>query len=761
MLRKKMFRDIRQNLSQFITIFLMVWLGVLAYAGIRSYMDGMTTTAEVFYRENNLQDLNAVGTGFTDEEMTEIRAMDGVKAAERKLTLLATMVSEKDLTLQVNFIESNEIAQLYVFEGAEFDADNDGIWLDRFYAQNNDLKVGDTITLKYGDLELTREIAALVNVPDHVYDIKDESAIFPDHKDYGFCYLSAKELPETMRVFSTCMIDVEEKKQVAEVKTAIEEQIESVIVVTKAEDSTSYAVYQGEVEEGETYVGVFSGLFLFIAMLSVVTTMTRVVKKQRIQIGTLKALGFSKKKITRHYVGYGFWISLAAAITGLIAGALIIGNLFMSMEMAVFQIPNGAPAVKVKSLVVAACVVLIVCLVTWLTCRKELKESPAETLRTKKIKVNKETLAITTKGVFGKLGFASKWNLRDILRNKLRTFMGVAGITGCCLLLVCALGMYDSIQSFIGWQFDDLYNFEYKLSLDAACTEEEYNQLTADYGTASSMMLGIEVEQGNEKEANTAFVTDAGDYVRVTDHDREFITMKDDGVYITEKLAKLEGYELGDTVRWHVFGSDTWYESEIVGFDRDPQNQNLKMTRKYAESIGVIYQPDTLYTNADLSEVKALAGVELIQNVETLKTGMQSMVSAMTTMVVLISVVAAVLGCVIIYNLGILSFTEKQYQFATLKVLGFAEKRIRKIYVLQNNWLTIVSAILGAPLGYLMTNFIFTMALSDAYDFSADIGVLSYVLAIAGTFVVSLAMSKGLAKKVRKIDMVTSLKGNE
>ena len=180
--------------------------------------------------------------------------------------------------------------------------------------------------------------------------------------------------------------------------------------------------------------------------------MTRVVKKQRIQIGTLKALGFKKTKITNHYVGYGFWIATFAAIVGLIVGPLFIGNLFIGMEMSYFQVPNGKA------------VVLIVSLVTYITCRSELKESPAETLRTEMPNIKKNNLNITTKGIFKKMGFSSKWNIRDIIRNKMRNLMGIAGMTGCCMLLVCAFGMLDTMKNFIDIQFEKLYNFDYKFN---------------------------------------------------------------------------------------------------------------------------------------------------------------------------------------------------------------------------------------------------------------------------------------------------------
>ena len=761
MLRKKLFRDVLKNKSQFIAIFLMVLLGVMVYGGVRSYMDGMQNTSDVFYKENNLQDLTVIGTNFSKDDLEKIKKIENVNDAERKLTLMASIETNKDKVLQLNFIESNNISKFYIIDGENFDINKNGLWLDSFYAKENNLKVGDKLKIKYDGEVLEEKIIGLINVPDHVYDVKDESEIFPNHANYGFAYLSINELPQNYVKFNYVIVDVNNEDNKSKVKADIENNIATAIAVTDIKDSASYSMYQGEIEEGETYVGIFSGLFLFIAILSVITTMTRVVKKERVQIGTLKALGFKKAKITAHYVGYGFWVSLAGAITGLIAGPTLIGNLFIGMEMEYFQIPNGHAVVVPSSFAVAAFVIFIISVVTYFTCRSELKDSPAETLREKMPKVKANSLNITSKGIFKNMKFASKWNLRDILRNKIRTFMGIVGITGCTIILVCSFGMFDTLKQFINWQFNDLYNFKYKLSINAGVSDKRLEELLKEYGDSTSQTLGIEIENGDKKEANNIFVTDAKDYVRFTGTDNEFINLRDDGVYVTQKLAENKGYKIGDKIKWHIYGDDKYYETEIVGFDRDPQNQNVKMTKRFLEKLGLEYKEDTIYTNADLSDIKEIDGIEIIQNKTMLEEGMSNMLNTMQTMIILLIVVAAVLGSVILYNLGILSFTEKQYQFATLKVLGFKNKQIKKIYVKQNNWLTYVSIIIGLPLGYALTDIIFKMALSDGFDMQAHIKVLSYIYAAIGTMVVSFVTSHILARKVKKIDMVTSLKGNE
>ena len=150
-----------------------------------------------------------------------------------------------------------------------------------------------------------------------------------------------------------------------------------------------------------------------------------------------------------------------------------------------------------------------------------------------------------------------------------------------------------------------------------------------------------------------------------------------------------------------------------------------------------------------------------IQDIDSLKEGMNGMLSMMKTMLVMIISIAVLLGGIIIYNLGILSYTEKQYQFSTLKVLGFDDSKIKKIFIKQNNWIAVVSIILGLPAGYCLTDWLFKTAIEEHYDFGASITFRTYIFAAIGTFIVSYLVSKFLARKIRKIDMVSSLKGNE
>ena len=562
-------------------------------------------------------------------------------------------------------------------------------------------------------------------------------------------------------IYNQIIVDVDDTDKIDETKRNIENNIKSAIAVTDRNASSSYQSYNSEIEEGETYSKVFTFLFLFIAILSVVTTMNRFVKKQRTQIGTLKALGFKNRKIIKHYVSYGFYVSLLASILGLILGKYVLGAFFLNMEAQYFEIPVYNTILISSVYILALIVVVLITIVTYLSCRGILKESAVDALRTEIPKVKNTKFDLTTKGIFKKSSISTRWNLRDIGRNKSRSIMAVVGIIGCTMLLVCAFGMLDTMNSYLDWEFNKISNFEYKLSLSNNYTNEQLEKLTDKYGNSTSETLGIEIKNGDKKEANTLVVNDAKDYLKYTNHNREYMDLKDDGIYITEKLSEKYNLNIGDTISWHIFGDNTWYTCKIVGLNRDPQNQNLNMTRKYYETLGLTYRADSLYTDENLSETKSLDGVDIIQSKANLQEGMESMLDTMKTMITILIVVSAILGFVIIYNLGILSFTEKQYQFATLKVLGFKNQQIKKIFIKQNLWLSIIGIVLGLPLGFIMVDYIFKSALGENYDFSASIKPLSYLLAAGGSLIVAIFVNKVLSRKVKTIDMVTSLKGNE
>ena len=865
MLNRKLFRELRLNASQFITIFLMVLIAALAFAGVHAYMDGMADSADRYYRDFNLEDLWLTGENFSREDLETVKQVPNVKNAERVLAFQCTWIREEgNITIETNFIESNEISRMYVFEGEAFDPDQSGLWLDYYLARSLGIKPGDEIPLTYGGYTFTEKVNGLVGTPDHVYVVKDSSVIFTNHTDFGFAYLSAKEFPaefmydqilgsdemkkildqsasislawtiakaagqssgeflsgmssifgggeETEEetsfdpdkvdldtalglvnvirdgsasadqkeqflkaldpefrisdyyVFPQIIVDAEDPEQLAQTREDLQNACSRIMAVTDRGQSVSWSAYQSEVEEGQTYSVIFMAMFLFIAILSVVTTMNRFIKKQRTSIGTLKALGFRKNRIIRHYVAFGLVTGFFAVVIGIVAGVFSIGIFFLREEMDMFLVPEYSISVHPVVFIMGFVILAMITLVTYLSCRKILQEPAAQALRTERPKVKVRSSAGNSAGLLRNASFSTRWNLRDIRRNKARSLMAVAGIAGSCILIVGAFGIRDSLQNYLKWEFEGILHFKYQMALKDGYTQEEFDSLTESFGNAGSQTLPVEFINGKgEKETNIAVVNDADGLLRMSDHDRNYFEMESDGIYVTEKLAELSSLKEGDTLKWRILGEDTWYETPITGMNRDPQNQQLSMSRTFLEeTLGKEYHADMLYTNEDLEGIDELPGVETISSVSSLAEQMNSMLSTMNAFIWLLVIISAILGFVIIYNMGILSLSENNYQFATLKVLGFRYSAVRKVFVRQNLWLTLISVLIGLPGGYALTDYIFKEAIGEHYDFFAMINGRTYLIGMAGTLAISVLSTLYLARKLKKIDMVSSLKANE
>ena len=541
MLRKKLYRDLRLNLSQFFVIFIMVMLAVMAFGGVHAYMDGMRVSSEEIYSEYNLADMWLTGEGFSKEDLDKILANENVSAADRRLTLQGTLEGRDGVTLEMNFIESNDVCRMYVFDGEPFDGESaEGVWVDKEFAAANDCKVGDPMTLQYTSYSIDVKIAGLVETPDHAYSVKDSTQIFPDHATYGYVYLSGKAIPDevlkdavrqelaqidtsisddattgepsvvssaentagalgnllggltdtlTDTIVDTVldntdlhdqipypymMIDLKDPALFDETRQQLESEISSIVATTGRTELASWVGYNSEVEEGETYSFVFTFLLLFIAILSVITTMNRFIRKERTQIGTLKALGFRRRRIVWHYISYNLVLSVVAAIVGLLLGMVLIGRFFLKMEMEYFEMPEAHLVLEPIVFIVAAASVLVIVLVTWLSCRRILNEPASQALRTEVPDVKNTNFSLTTRGIFRRASTVTKWNLRDIGCNKGRSLAGIVGIMGCVMLVVTALGMHDTIQHFMDLQFRQLSNYESYIVLSNDYTEAQY-----------------------------------------------------------------------------------------------------------------------------------------------------------------------------------------------------------------------------------------------------------------------------------------------
>ncbi|MBQ2934931.1 MAG: FtsX-like permease family protein [Lachnospiraceae bacterium] len=768
MLRRKLFRDLWQNRTQFLSIFLMAFLGLFVFAGIDAESNGIGLSTDYYYEETHLADNWVVGAGFSSEEQKAIEKLEQVESVDRKavLSAKAKVGNGEELDMELNFLESINSSFPYWIEGEEFTADAEGIWLEELFAKEWDLKVGDYITLEYEGREFTEQIKGIIIHPEYIFYMLNSDSMMPTYGQYGYGFLSAEEFPmQEGIVYNRLVIKQNANAENCLSENAFKEKIKNVldrddVVVLDRSQNTGLETIASEQEQHAAMGIMFSAVFLLIAVMGIVTTMTRMTSNQRIQIGTLKALGFSKRKITWHYVSYGMVISAAGSILGAVIGPLTLPYLFLPSMTASYILPEWRLGMSDMSYYAIVLSVIVSTIVSFLSCRKELRDMPAITLKPAAPKNIRHSMLEKSK-LWLSMNFSSQWNMRDIRRNKARSLMGIAGVAGCTMLLVCAFGMKDCIDEFIVWQYGGLITGQYKLMFAESTSDLEKEEYAQQFKGQLVQEGNCEFRKGDVVKSGSVTIIEDGNYIHYQEESGDEIAIPEYGVALSVKMAMLLDLELGDSIEWHLVGEEDWEKTRITALYRTPIGQGITIHRKSFEAMQYDFLPTSLYTNMSIPDyVEDSDEISGVISIEQLKSDLDENMEMMNIMVAILILAAVVLGVIVLYNMGVLSFMEKTREIATLKVLGFSSSRIRKILGQQNAWITIMGIVVGLVLGYWFLDLIM-QTMSEDYDMPTIVYMMTYVYSVIGTWIVSTGVNRMLSGKVKTICMVDALKGVE
>lgn len=765
MLRRKLWRDLWQNRTQFLSIFLMAFLGMMVFAGIDAESNGLGVSYTRYFEQTRTADYWVIGNNFTKRDVDTLESLPEVETVDRKLVLdgKCKLPTGEELDMEFNFMETMTCSYPYVVEGEPFNASSTGIWLEQNFANARGYKVGDTINLSYEGVSFQEEVKGIIMHPEYVYYSLDSDSMMPTYGNYGFGFLSQSEFPlQDQLVYNYLVIKTYETPENSlQFKEYLKNtlNLEDVTVIDRRQNLGIDTVVN-EKEQHETFGIMFTAIFMLIAVMGIVTTMTRMTSNQRTQIGTLKALGFSKGKITWHYVSYGIVISLLGGVLGSLLGRLLIPQLFLGSMTAYFILPAWYQQLSWKSLVANALSVLVCSSVSFLSCRKELKDMPAVTLRPASPKNLKHSLLEKSK-FWLTMNFSTQWNIRDVLRNKSRSLMGILGVAGCAMLLLGAFGAYDCCIGLVDWQYTRLVTGQNKVNFSLNTSDLEKRQMAQTYKGQLLQEGSCEFRVGDTVKTGTITVTEEGNYLHYENTKQEEIKLPKDGIAMTSKMADLLGVQVGDTFEWHIVGEKNWETGQVAALYQASTGQGITMDKEVYEVFRYDFHPTSFYTNMSIpSYIKDGDVVAGVISIEQARSDLAKNMEMMYIMVGVLIVAAVLLGLVVLYNMGVLSFMEKTREVATLKVLGFSTKRIRKILQQQNIWITVIGIVIGLWLGYrLLVVMMGTM--SDDMDMPVTVNLLSYLYAIVGTGLVSLSVNRMLSGRVKTICMVDALKGVE
>ncbi|MCI5736673.1 MAG: FtsX-like permease family protein [Methanobrevibacter ruminantium] len=762
MLFRKMLRDFKDHKAQFLSIFLMALIGVFAFTGISGEAVGLVEVSSSYYEDTNLADGWIYGEEIADDVFSDIKSMDEIKDAQREMVVdtVANYSSDPDITLHIVEGKQN-ISKFYLFKGQDFNPnDEEGIWIDKRFADGRNLDIGDKITLRFDGNKVSKTVRGIMYSPEYVYYIQ-EGSLLPDFSQVGFAYMPSKGADFDI-VYNTIALDGYEELDEKDFKSALEEELgqKAYVQYVDRDNNVGIKTLQDEISQHQMFSGIFPAIFVLVSLLTLVTTMSRVISAQRMQIGTLKAMGYSNNSIILHYLSYGFVLSLTGSVLGLVIGPLTIPYLFYPTMSSTYSLPSWGPSWDISFFAVAALMVVSSVLISYISVKGISDENPAETIRPKAPKLVSSGLIERTK-IWKRFSFNERWNYRDAKRNKTRAIMSVFGVFACALLVMSAFGMVDSINDVEDWQYNQIYNFNSKLILEENITDSQLDHILDETGGEGIREEAIELKYKGIKKTGTLTVMNDSEYYKVTDANRNYIHLDPDGIAISDKMAEVLGLKVGDKVRWHVAGNPKWIDSEITETYSIPFGQGLIMSPEVFDEIGgddYNYSTNVVLTQKDVKE--NYTGVSSITTSEDIRKGWNTMTEALDLMVSVLTTFAIVLAVVVLYNLGLLSFTEIQRELATLKVLGFNSKSLRRLLLTQNLWFSTIGFILAIPGAYILMG-IMMGSTGDEYCFPINIYLWNFVVSFLITFGLSVLVNLAFSRKIKKVNMVESLKSNE
>ena len=550
--------------------------------------------------------------------------------------------------------------------------------------------------------------------------------------------------------------------------------------------TVSFVTWEQYSDRMDAIARVFPVFFFLVAALVATTTMTRMVDENRLQMGTLKALGYSNASIAGKYLFYALTASVLGSIAGMAVGFVVFPSIIWYAYQMIFSLPTFTlqfyPGLAAASVAISAAVIG---LATWSACRASLKEKTASLLLPRAPVAGKRILMEYITPLWKRMSFSQKTTARNLFRYKKRFFMTVLGVAGCTALLLIGFGIQDSILPIVAKQSTELTHNDLTISFSdpAALTTEKgladaldtdasvenwgafYTKSVTIYN-ADGESASVSVEGAQQEERMTDYVTFR------TRKGHEAIPFDEDSVILTEKTALNLGVEVGDTL-WVENPDGERVALTLTGITENYMFTRLYLSRTQLETLlgtkeipwNTIWGKTDCTTTEECDAMRAeLLGCNYVSSVsftEDTTSMFDSLIGSLNYVVILVIVCAAALAAVVLYNLISVNLAERKKELATIKVLGFYDKEVYRYIFREIDLLALIGSGVGLLLGIPLHKFIILTVEMDQLMFIRSIAPRSYLLSVALTMLFTLVVCFGMRRHVRHISMVESMKAPE
>lgn len=794
MLLIKMLKDLKQNITQFLAIFVMSFISLVVVAGL-----GVSDYAAVddYMVNSDFKDLDLSGISFTVDDINsianleDIAAVDGYYNTSGKMELNKTagkmelnktagqmelnntsgkMELSEDVKVLISYITSNDVSKLYITDGVPYAPGEPGVWVDKNIAQAKGIKVGDNLNIISEDVRFSEEVKGLCYSPQYIYYAVDSTYTEPDYTKYGFLFMDISRYPGSELYFDELLVNVSgvngqlnlsksDRQLLGRAKHKIISLIDSpALAVNEKPEDYQLKTYVEAVGANKLMQLLFPFIFGAIAMLGILTTMTRLIARQRSTIGALKALGFTGKTITLHYMSYSLVIVLLGCVSGAVAGYYTLGPVMD--ETMIYYYLNPFNRMEVSGVIFIFIGILAggAALVSYVSNARVLKLGAAQILQPQAPPASGKSW-YESLGLWSRLKFATQWNVRDISQNPFRTLMSILGVVVCSSLIFSSFGFYECLKSQGFWQYGQLIIAKNKVELSEDAGYGTAYDYAKEYKGQLVQASPIRLRYGAGEKNSNMYIVDEGANYFLHDKDGNYVRLPQRGVAITKNQMERTGLSPGDTISWNIIGEKDIYTAVITEMVRTPLDQGIYMTREVYEGLRGNFEPRFIYTGLSVpKDIEERSEIISVNTIKDLKAGMDSGNANYVFIVAIMVILALLLGSVILYNLGSMSYNEKQKDMATLKVLGFRSGGLKLILMQQNLIITGIGAILGIFLGFQVLD-VLTTIFGEDVDCLIILSAMPYIVNFGFTFVLSAIVNLFITSRLDELDMVEALKG--
>lgn len=829
---KNLLREIKRTFTKFLSIFAICALGVAFFAGIRATSPDMKEAGDRLYNTYNLSDISVISTsGLTADNIRDLESIEGIQAVRASLFVDAmargTGEKEKNLRLYSMPIKlKSEYAPLidlipdygidtspeYEMNGVEIVSgrmplNDTEIALDNTLEGSLVKQLGDEITLTTSGGTVTLRVVGFIRSPMYISMFERGTSSIGNGTSDGFAYASGNAISSlgtklpVMSLLNTYYTRADIVISGKEGLSAYSDEYDALVneVTDRIEDYAStqsgtwyiqdrsgnpgYSDYSENTDRIAAVGDVFPLIFFIVAALVCLTTMTRMVEEQRIEMGTMKALGYGGWQIAMKYAVY----AMSACISGGVMGAIIGFKLFPYVIMKGYSImyylgkletPYRADIAFMAIAAMAVCTAAA----TFSACYASLKEVPATLMRPKAPKAGRRVLLEKIPFIWKKLSFTSKVTVRNLFRYKKRFFMSVIGIAGSGALLVTAFGLNDSIFGIIEKQFGDIWQMDVQAYVYEAMPLADMQELLGknpandDFDSVMFCLDSqMECKNGGKSQSGVHLLgVESAESMagRINLHNGGApVTLDDSGVVVTAKLAETLSIKAGDEINMRTGGED--HLMRVIGVADNYVYHYVYITAAYYETVfgkAMLYNgfmgnlKDGLTDETmDAMSTQLLSDSRMytVRTIESIYASVWDSLSILNYVVLVLILGSGMLTFVVMLNLTNINIGERMRELATLRVLGFYDKEMYAYIFRENNALSVIGAFVGLVFGKIMHLFVIRTCEVDMVMFVRSAKPLSYVYAFALTIVFSLIVNLLMRPKVRAIDMVESLKSAE